>query len=338
MLFLLQCSPEIMIPMSLPTPKQTFLAWAFYTFVLGAILGHSAVLWAQSDDELEEVTPEIMARELDGIDSKLKLAIRSEELLADWLKLVNQIKQIGAKCVPETEQALEKINEDISSLGEGDISEPTEVINKRRELAKEKSRLDNRLATCKVLVLRSEELAPKIEQRRQRLLAQRLVARGPSIVTVLKDERLRPAAWLASSRSFVQQHSVLRRLSVGALGVLVLVLVVALALGRLLRHWLRAWTLRHRWQKNFSSYLGQSVMTALSHYAPYLLFSVAAAVFFFFAARHMEPIPFGRLIAYGLPAYFLAAATTHVFLSPFAPAQSLAPVPKDIGAALVARL
>ncbi|MFQ5546337.1 MAG: mechanosensitive ion channel family protein, partial [Acidiferrobacterales bacterium] len=151
-------------------------------------------------------------------------------------------------------------------------------------------------------------------------------------------ERLRPAAWLASSRSFVQQHSVVRRLSTGALGALVLVLVVAVALGLLLRHWLRAWTLSHRWQKNFSSYLGQSVMTALSHYAPYLLFSVAAAVFFFFATRHMEPIPFGRLIAYGLPAYFLAAATTHVFLSPFPPAQSLAPVPKDIGAALVARL
>jgi small-conductance mechanosensitive channel len=327
-----------MIPMSLPTPKQTFLAWVFYAFVLGAILGHSAVLWAQSEDELEEITPEILARELDDIDSKLKLAIRSEELLGDWVKMVNQIKQIGTKCVPETEQALEKVNEDISSLGEGNISEPTEVINKRRELAKAKSKLDNRLATCKVLVLRSEELAPKITERRQRLLAQRLVARGPSIITVLKDERLRPAAWLASSRSFVQQHSVLRRLSVGALGVLVLVLVVAVALGRLLRHWLRAWTLRHRWQKNFSSYLGQSVMTALSHYAPYLLFSVAAAVFFFFAARHMEPIPFGRLIAYGLPAYFLAAATTHVFLSPFPPAQSLAPVPKDIGAALVARL
>ncbi len=327
-----------MIPMSsLPLPKQRFFAWVVYAFVLGAILGHSAALWAQSEDEAE-VTPEILARELDDLDSKLKFDIRSEDLLADWLELVNQIKQTGTECVPETEQALEKVNEDISSLGEGNVSEPTEVINKRRELAKEKSRLDNRLTTCKVLVLRGEELVPKIEQQRQQLLAQRLVARGPSIVTVLKDERLRPAAWLASSRSFVQQHSVLRRLSVGALGALVLVLVVAVALGGLLRRWLRAWTLRHRWQKNFSSYLGRSVMTALSHYAPYLLFSVAAAVFFFFATRHMEPIPFGRLIAYGLPAYFLAVTTTHVFLSPFAPAQSLARVPKDIGAALVARL
>lgn len=327
-----------MIPMSsLPSPKKRFFAWVVYAFVLGAILGHSAALWAQSEDE-PEITPEILARELDGLDSKLKLTIHSEDLLADWVVRVNEIKQIGNKCVPEIEQALEKVNENISSLGEGNISEPTEVINKRRALAEDKSKLDNRLATCKVLILHSEELIPKITQRRQRLLAQRLVARGPSIIAVLKDERLRPAAWLTSSRAFVQQHSVLRRLSVGTLGALVLVLVVAVALGRLLRHWLRAWTLRHRWQKNLSSYLGQSVMTALSHYAPYLLFSVAAAVFFFFAARHMEPIPFGRLIAYGLPAYFLAVATTHVFLSPFPPAQSLARVPKDIGAALVARL
>lgn len=328
-----------MIPMAgLSSPKQRFFAWVVYAFVLGAILGHSAVLWAQSKDEPKEVTPEILAKELDGIDSKLRLAIRSEKLLADWVDLVEQIKQIGTKCVPDTEQALEKVNADISSLGEGDISEPTEVINKRRELAEEQSKLNNRLATCKVLVLRSEELIPKITERRQQLLAQQLVARGPSIIAVLRDERLRPADWLASSRSFVQQHSVVRRLSVRALGGFVLVLVVAVALGVWLRHWLRAWTLRHRWQKNFSSYLGQSVMTALSQYAPYLLFGVAAAVFFFFATRHMEPIPLGRLIAYGLPVYFLAAAMTHVFLSPLPPAQSLAPVPKDIAAALAARL
>jgi small-conductance mechanosensitive channel len=322
---------------SLPSPKQRFFAWVVYAFVLGAILGHSATLWAQSEDEAE-VTPEILAKELDDIDSKLKFDIRNEDLLADFVKRINKIKQIGVKCVPETEQALEKVNGDISSLGEGDISEPSEVINKRRKLAERQSELSNWLAICKVLILRGEELIPKITQRRQRLLAQRLVARSPSIITVLKDEQLRPAAWLTSSRSFVQQHSVLRRLAVDRLWVLVLVLVVAVALGRLLRHWLRAWTLRHRWQKNFSSYLGQSVMTVSAHYAPYLLFSVAAAVFFFFAARHMEPIPFGRLIAYGLPAYFLAVAMTHVFLSPFPPAQSLARVPKDIGAALVARL
>jgi small-conductance mechanosensitive channel len=328
-----------MIPMaSLPSLKQRFFTGVVYALVLGAILGHSAALWAQSEDEPKEVTPEILAKELDSIDGKLKLAIRSEKLLADWVELVNKIKQTGTECVPETEQALEKVNADIASLGEGDISEPSAVINKRRTLAEEKTKLDNRLATCKVLVLRSEELTPKITERRQQLLAQQLVARGPSIIAVLKDERLRPADWLASSRSFVQQHSVVRRLSLGAQGMFVLVLVVAVALGLLLRHWLRAWTLRHRWQKNFSSYLGQSVMTTLSHYAPYLLFSAAAAVFFFFAARHMEPIPLGRLIAYGLPVYFLAAAMTHVFLSPLPPAQPLAWVPKDIGAALVARL
>ncbi|MDH3672774.1 MAG: mechanosensitive ion channel [Gammaproteobacteria bacterium] len=323
---------------SLPSLKQRFFTGVVCALVLGAILGHSAALWAQSEDEPKEVTPEILAKELDSIDGKLKLAIRSEKLLADWVELVNKIKQTGTECVPETEQALEKVNADIASLGEGDISEPSAVINKRRTLAEEKTKLDNRLATCKVLVLRSEELTPKITERRQQLLAQQLVARGPSIIAVLKDERLRPADWLASSRSFVQQHSVVRRLSLGAQGMFVLVLVVAVALGLLLRHWLRAWTLRHRWQKNFSSYLGQSVMTTLSHYAPYLLFSAAAAVFFFFAARHMEPIPLGRLIAYGLPVYFLAAAMTHVFLSPLPPAQPLAWVPKDIGAALVARL
>ncbi|MFQ5546229.1 MAG: hypothetical protein ACE5FE_09640, partial [Acidiferrobacterales bacterium] len=184
MLFLLQYAPEIMIPMSLPTPKQRFRAWAFYAFVLGTVLTHSAAVWAQSKDEPKEVTPEIMARELDDIDSKLKFAIRSEQLLAEWVGLANRIKQTGVECVPETEKALEKVNEDITSLGEGDVSEPTEVINKRRDLAERKSKLDNRLATCKVLILRSEELVPKIEERRQRLLAQRLVARGPSIIAV----------------------------------------------------------------------------------------------------------------------------------------------------------
>ena len=87
-----------------------------YTFVLGAILGHSATLWAQSEDKAE-VTPEILAKELDDIDSKLKLDIRNEDLLADFVKRINEIKQIGNKCVPEIEQALE--------LSLIHISEPT---------------------------------------------------------------------------------------------------------------------------------------------------------------------------------------------------------------------
>ncbi|MFQ5545227.1 MAG: hypothetical protein ACE5FE_04520, partial [Acidiferrobacterales bacterium] len=322
---------------NLPSPKQTFSARVIYAFVLAAILGHSAALWAQSADE-PEITPEVLARELEDIERGLKLIIRSDKLLAEWVKRVNEIRQTGNKCVPEAEQALAKVNEAISSLGEGDVSEPTEVINKRRSLAERKGNLENRLATCKVLILRGEELNSTIEERRKQLLAQQLGARGPSIIAVLRDERLRPAAWLASSQAFVHEHTVLRKLSLSGLAGLVLVLVVAVVLGRFLRHWLQTWTLKHRWQKNFSSYLGQSIMTALSHYAPHLLFSVAAAVTLFFAARHMEPIPFARLIAYGLPAYFLAAAATHVFLSPFPPAQPLTRIPKDTSAALAARL
>ncbi len=184
---------------SLPSAKQTFFAWVIYAFVLGAILGHSAALWAQSADE-PEITPEILARELDDIESQLKLIIRSDKLLAEWVARVNEIKQVGSKCVPEAEQALVKVNEAISSLGEGDVSEPTEVINKRRKLAEEKSNLENRLTTCKVLILEGEELDSIIEERRKRLLAQRLGARGPSIITVLRDQRLRPTCSCHHSR------------------------------------------------------------------------------------------------------------------------------------------
>lgn len=313
-----------------------------YVVLLGLVLLYGAPLWAQLESKEIELGP--LAKELDRIERALERVPLTpaggydEYALVEWLKLVRSIKDVGRQCVPTGERALEKINKDLVSLGVPAAEEPAEVTKKREALNKEKTEQENRLNRCRVLLLRIERMRPQIIKLQEQLLAQRLFARGPTFFALLKDERLRPAAWVSESRSFVQQHSVLRRLSAPALSILALVLVVALAIGGLLRHQLHDWTLRHRWHKNLSSYLGQSVVTAFAHYAPHLLFSLAAAVFFFVATRQMDPIPFGRLIAYGLPPYFLAATTIHLFLSPFAPAEPFLPVPKNIGTALATRL
>jgi hypothetical protein len=216
--------------------------------------------------------------------------------------------------------------------------EPPEVVRQRKALEKEKTRLENRLATCQVLIQRSSDLLPKISSLQDRLRAQRLFARGPTIVAILGDERLALGVLVEAAKRFITTRSVLAQASSAELGVLVLVLVVATALGALLRRQMMGWARHHRWHSSLAGQLGRSLVTAFAHYAPYLLFSIAAAAFFFYFTLGPRTLPVLGVVAFGLPPYFIMATVIHVFLAPFAPGEVFWNVPKDAGGVLAISL
>ncbi len=304
-------------------------------FVLALVYG--APLSAQPQNE-EENQPEALAKQLGRIERALERGVVDEATLTDWLKLIDSTKERATECIPDTEQVLEKVSKDLVSLGAPAAGEPREVARQRDALEHEKTTQENRLATCRVLIQRSEELAPKLTELQKKLRAQRFLAQGPTIFDVLQDERLRVGALVTATRTFVRVHSGVDVLSVSRLVVLALVLLSALVAGGLLRQRLVKWIQRHRWRTNLSSHLGRSLLTAFGHYAPHLLFSLAAAVFFFFATWQVQPIPFLSVVAYGLPPYFLVITLVHIFLAPFAPAELFLPLPSAIGRALARRL
>ncbi len=136
------------------------LRWAGLALLVCIALTFSTVLWAQ--EKSKERQPQDLAREVGQIERALELAAAGDQTLSGWLKSLTTIKKVASACVPETEKALQKINEDLYNLGVLGKGEPPEVVRQRKALEKEKTRLENRLATCQVLIQRSSDLLPKI--------------------------------------------------------------------------------------------------------------------------------------------------------------------------------
>lgn len=119
------------------------------------------------------------AGQLDKIERSLKKRHISHDSFAKWLSQISELRSAAMHCVEKTEVELQKLTENITSLGEKTRKEPQEVARKRVSLSKEKQQLDNSLSRCKLIILRSDEFAQKITERQKKILAQRLLAKGP---------------------------------------------------------------------------------------------------------------------------------------------------------------
>ncbi len=323
-----------------PVPRvRRRLRFAGYVLLFFSLFLHSATVWSQAERKDKEEEPKILAGTLEEIGRKLDDRWRDDwEALAAWTKVVNVIRESGSKCIPAAEQNLKVVNEKIASLGLPTKGEPAEVARQRKELDDQQTALENRIATCKVLVLRSDELLPRIAELQKELEAERLLARGPTILALLRGEEVQPDLWMSGSWAYFRERSALVQLSAGQWGVLALVLAVGGAIGGLMRQLLRHWVGRHRWQGNLSSEMGRCLVTSFAHYAAHLFFSVAAAGFFFFATHHIRPIAVANVFAYGLPVYFALLMAVHMLLAPFPPAEPFLPVPAGAGKGLAVHL
>lgn len=293
---------------------------------------------AEQEQKEREKEPKVLVATLEQMDQRLKSGRVDLEMLAAWVKVIESIKPAASKCVPAAEANLKKLETNLGTLGYPTKGEPAEVVRQRNELNQQKTEAENRLATCKVLILRSDELLPKIAALQKRFQARRLLARGPAISAVLADEAVQLDLWVVQGWTFLRSESALAPMRPAQWMALAAALAAALVLGVALRRLLSAWSGRHRWQRSLSSTLGYALMTSLGHYAPHLLLGLGAAGFFFLVTRDIEPLPLATLVAYGLPPYFLMLSAVRVFIAPYPPAETFLPLPPGIARTLATRL
>ncbi len=311
-------------------------SWLWFLGLLAIVLFSGAATAAEEDKKEDE--PKAMVERLDRIDRALVRGISDVGLLGDWVKDIDGLKARATACVPATEKTIQKLNNDLGALGVPGPKEPQEVTRQRKALGEERTAQENRLATCRVIIQRSDELTKKITQLEQQLRARHFLARGPSVFTLLKDKRLSRETLLATTGVFVRVHSGIDYLTASKVAALALIVAAALLVGGWLRRSLGSWVQGHQWHTNLSSQLGQSLVTSFAHYAPYLLASIAASIFFLVVTWQARPIPYLSVLAFGLPPYFFTLALIHVFLWPCPPAATWLPIPADVGKALARRL
>lgn len=310
-----------------------------YCLLLASLLLLSPTVWPQTEKKDKDVEPKILAGTLEDIDHKLDDRWRDDqEALAAWAKEIRAIGESGAKCIPAAEQNLKALNEKIATLGLPTKGEPAEVVRQRQELDDQKTALENRITTCKVLILRSDELLPRIADLQKQLEAERLFAHGPSILALLRGEEVQPGLWVSSSQAYFRERSAFAHLSVMQWVLLSFAIAVAGTIGGLIRRRLMRWVGSHRWHRNLSSRMGRCLATSVAHYMPHLIASFAAAGFFLLATHDIRPIAVVNVFAYGLPVYFVLLMAIHTLLSPFRPAEPFLPIPAGAGRPLAVHL
>ena len=275
---------------------------------------------------------------IDKIERELKKDPTDTALLSDWTKQVNEVKVGAEQCDKDITVQLEKLELDINQLGKSLKGEPYDVTKKRNLLTEQKRELEKRLASCRLLVIRSDELLLAISKQQKDILARHLLARGPDLITLIKNNWQQPALWWHSSKAFIKSNSGLEQLSIIDMVLLALLILGGSAIGISIRrksiHDLKQVTL----QETFSSRFYHALTTNFAHYSPQLTASLFVAIYLFFTLGKLKPVPFINVLAYGLPVYLSLLVIIRSFLRPFAPAERVVNLPKPVASSLSRRL
>ncbi len=275
---------------------------------------------------------------LSEFETLLKRKRYDEKKLKELANQVASIKTNASNCVTEFEAQLKETQAILEKLGEPDKQEPPDVSRKRRDLQKQITNIEKQLGSCRVLVIRSEEQQHNINAATKKLLAGRLLARGPDILTLLEVNWNKLDLWIAGSTKVIKRLGGLQNLLVWHWFMLFVLLLLSIGPAILIRRNLQRRISSKQWLEDYSSRVTHAFVTTFVHYLPHFLGSTIAAIFFYILARDLSPTPLSALIVVGLPFYFLFVAVIQFFFAPPPPATLFLDVPQSLAAALARRL
>ncbi|MFQ5487485.1 MAG: mechanosensitive ion channel family protein [Gammaproteobacteria bacterium] len=298
----------------------------------------SSAVWGQ-EGLAGELDVTQASKLLNGLEKDLK-KFRGSDVgaLNEWLKQVAPLRAAARQCIDTAEAGEAKIDKDLASLGEPQQTEPPEVVRKRKSLAREKDLLEKGLASCKLLLLRSQDLAASIETVKSHILAQQLMSQGPDALEVIRASLQQPAVFYHSTIDFITRHSGLKVLSLKMVAILLAGLLLGLAASLAVRRYLALFLQRHTWQDSLSSHFLRAVIATGRRYVPHILLTSILALIMFQRTHGSDTIPFVAVATYGLPLYFTLIFVIHLFLAPCKPAAVYLAIPEQIARRLANRL
>ena len=286
----------------------------------------------------EDFDIDAAANSLTDIEQQLKRERYDEKNLKQFVNQVAGIKADAASCVTKLETQQSEVQAALTSLGEPAAKESPDVVRKRRDIQKQLTNIEKQLGSCRVLMLRSEELHAQINKATKELLASRLFARGPDFFSLLEENWNKLDIWIAGSTKVLKRLGGLQNLLIWHWFMLFVLLILSIGPAIMVRQALQRRIRTRQWFEDYSSRFTRAWFTTLVHYLPHLIGSSAAAIFFYILTRDLEPTPFISLVVEGLPFYFLFVVLIQLLLAPPPPATLFLPIPQALAAALARRL
>ena len=112
-----------------------------------------------ADFEIEAIN-----QKLSDIESLLKRERYDEKKLKEFTNQITEIKSGATTCVTDFVAQQTDTQAILASLGEPAPKEPLDVTRKRRDIQKQLTDIEKQLGSCRVVVIRSEELQDKINE------------------------------------------------------------------------------------------------------------------------------------------------------------------------------
>jgi potassium efflux system protein len=212
------------------------------------------------------------------------------------------------------------------------------IARQMQELQSRKASLEGRMAICKLMLLRSNDLESDVDDYLRSAQTRQLLARGPTLVSVLQanlDERKR---WLDFTSQLAVTSTGWDAIRPIHLAGAVAVGLLGLILGRIVPRRLRVRAARMQvGEEEVSAGLVQAVMACGASYAPILLALGGGTAYLTLIPRAGGDLPFVLTLMYGLLAYFAIAAGIRTLLNPCPPATHYLPLPEAVAIPLSRR-
>lgn len=276
--------------------------------------------------------------ELGTIEKALSRAEYTEEQLKTWSERLDRDRSLVTDCITNGDAALAQLRTDMESLGEAVRGEAADVTRKRREVRDSISEQERQLAECRVLLLRGDELGKRVAELHKAALAERLFAKGPSLITLLLDNWHNTLNLVAATVSFVQQHAGIDNLSTLQWLWFAVLSAVAAGLGFLIRARRRPPLMEKVGAPDTPVNVGISLLAASLHFAPRLFATLAAAFYIYLLTYEIRPVPFINVLLYGLPVYVSGLLAIHLLLAPRPPSRPLLAVDPTYARKMARRL
>ena len=293
-----------------------------FAFVLIAIVNLTILSIANAEqappgDWLKQATQTI--KKQDAILKKSTSEKINVETLSNYLNDINGIKGKALECITGTETQLQKVTEDLKTLGKPSAKESKEVIKKRSSLSAMQKELDKQLSSCKLLQLQSQDLINAINKLQQKIIAERLSAQTANILTVLVDNIKAPAAGWKDSIEFLRAQYKLKLLSVQQLILLILLVIIAVVSAVYFSRRLTVTAPLTITPKDNVSAFVLAFRTSMARALP-LLFPVGVTAAFLSIALPLSPLPFVTKATYMLGTYLSLMVLINILISPIPPA------------------
>jgi len=288
-------------------------------------------------------------KDLERLEKRVKAA--GDATTVEWKALLADITKIRATaldCVEEAEKGLEKLKGELAILSpeapkdkqakEGEAAKPKgdsapvspEIARQRIDLASRKAGLEERRVTCRLMLLRTDDLNAQVEDLLQGLLARQLLTRGPSLVDVVQENLAAPEKWWDFTRRLALKSAGREAVQPVHLGGLAAVGLLALILGFAVPRRLQARARKLKVEEEVSAGLLQAVVACGVSYAPVILALGAISTYLALIPREGHDLPYFVNAMYGLLAYFIIAAAIKTLLNPCPPARDYLPLASSV--------